>query len=102
MKHAAPAHATCVPVRSVRPLGACVCVCVLVYLFGCRQVCEQWWREERGGAEHLVAQTVPYLVARSLEEDARCVCWVSLSRLSVRWRGCLHYQRSLRPTNMTG
>lgn len=40
------------------------------------QVCEQWWREERGGAEHLVAQTVPYLVARSLEEDARCVGYV--------------------------
>ena len=38
-----------------------------------QQVCEQWWREERQGGEHLVAQTTPYLVARSLEEDARCV-----------------------------
>lgn len=35
------------------------------------RVCEQWWKQERGGAEFLVAQTVPYLVARSLEEDAR-------------------------------
>ena len=38
---------------------------------GIARVCEQWWKEERGGAEFLVAQTVPYLVARSLEEDAK-------------------------------
>ncbi|GAB5035027.1 heat repeat domain containing protein [Nannochloropsis oceanica] len=38
---------------------------------GIARVCEQWWKEERGGAEFLVAQTVPYLVAKSLEEDAK-------------------------------
>jgi hypothetical protein len=34
-------------------------------------VCEQWWREERGGAEFLIPQLMPYMVARSLEDDAK-------------------------------
>lgn len=34
-------------------------------------MCEQWWKEERAGAEFLMPQLLPYLVARSLEDDAR-------------------------------
>ncbi|CAN0001299.1 unnamed protein product, partial [Choristocarpus tenellus] len=35
------------------------------------KVCEQWWVAERPGGEHLVAQLLPLMLVRSLEEGAR-------------------------------
>eukprot|EP01050_Picozoa_sp_SAG11_P028529 SAG11_NODE_7657_length_1114_cov_1.649261_1_plen_262_part_01 len=35
------------------------------------RTCEEWWADERPGRENLVTQTVPYLVARALDEDGR-------------------------------
>ena len=35
------------------------------------RTCEEWWTDERPGRERLVTQTVPYLVARALDEDGK-------------------------------
>ena len=35
------------------------------------RTCEEWWIDERNDRETLVTQTVPYLVARALDEEGR-------------------------------
>ena len=35
------------------------------------RTCEEWWKDERAGREGLVNQTLPYLVARVLDEEGR-------------------------------
>lgn len=46
-------------------------VCILyVYIYNV-QVCEMWWTQERPGGEHLVAQLLPLMLVRSIDEDAK-------------------------------